>query len=207
MAVRNRPASGFRGGIGRWVPTEEAREIRAQLGRIRTVGALEKWLAAPLAVSLGPATVMLGYRVRLGASSDKVSAARWTEGLIVNVAASRRHDAVRAFARERGIDLAAMLELACECATCGRPLTRGTLSPFYCDEHRDEERAELAELLPPKRRSTSSSRRGSTRPRVTPPAAPDVSIAESCRQPDTGARAAGFLLEGSAAPVSIRRGG
>jgi hypothetical protein len=153
MAVRDRP-TGFLGGVGRWVSGEEAREIAGQMGALSTVGELVAWLEQPLAESLGTATALLGYRARLGVAGDPFEPGALARGLIVRVAARRRHEAIVSWARERRLNLPAVLEPDGQgrsplerCATCGVPLTELSCSRFYCDAHRGDERAELDALL------------------------------------------------------------
>ncbi|HJU36680.1 MAG TPA: hypothetical protein VJ716_04600 [Gaiellaceae bacterium] len=158
MARRTVSAVGaFEGGVGRWVRAEEAREIADELAAVSTIAELQEWLASPRAQALGRrATAMLDYRVRLQVPDEPFEIdAVYIGRTIVAAAETRRSEAIDQYARERKLHFSHSRwgpRVLIHCATCGEGIGELSVSPFYCDDHREEEGAEVDALIAPSRR-------------------------------------------------------
>ena len=161
MALRARP-EGLRGPLRSWVTRAEAEQLQEELAAVETTGEHEDWAyATTLQPPNGPLRAGRYSIKALAARSDGRSAPLTREELaqvareaLVELAAERRHAAVREYAREHGYALGAAvgadgsgLQLA-RCPVCGGPVELLPLARhLYCREHEAEEQAEVAELL------------------------------------------------------------
>jgi hypothetical protein len=165
MARRTvRALAGLEGGVGRWVPAEEAREIAAELAAVSTAAELQEWLASPRAKALGTrATAVLDYRSRLMAPDKPLERGLYVASLIVDVALVRRDEAIDGYGLERNLRFSGQGRWGptalIRCATCGEHIGALSVSPFYCDEHREDQWAEVDALIAPVTKPATKRRR------------------------------------------------
>jgi hypothetical protein len=151
MALRDRP-EGFRGGIARWVTTEEAREIAHELGALGTVGELMDWSLELAGDELDFSRELTGYRYRVEEvpADTPVDGVEEAAELIVSLASRRRHASIAEFARAHRIYLPSVLDggerSLGRCPTCDEPIDLRCWFDFYCREHLAEQRADAAGL-------------------------------------------------------------
>lgn len=154
MAVREQPV-GMQGGIRSWVTMVDVRAIAAEIAELHTPDDLVAWADIVAGGRAGPYLSDIYYRARLG---ELPAGRRLTDDeradllprALIAVAIERQREALWTYVRERGLNAHVALGQAGDdrslvrCTTCNAPMISGG---FYCDQHTDDQAAEVAGLL------------------------------------------------------------
>lgn len=144
MAVRLRPEIIVGGGLRKWVPPADAREIAREIAGLRTPRDVWDWCRSfdNRWDVCHAAYFTAAGRAGLAGEDRAVTKAERAELTSFVVAAVADHR------RERSLPPGASLR----CATCNAPLEGG----FYCDDHELERDLEIAVLTTTRRRKVAA---------------------------------------------------